>query len=84
MIASYLKTYTCEFKNEKMEYFKMQLDHFSGSVLLMLAVLIGISLGWIFRGAKSQKNSINTSTDDKVRSVNYKQFTLFLSGVLHL
>ncbi|XP_067033876.1 peptidyl-tRNA hydrolase 2, mitochondrial-like [Acropora muricata] len=65
MIASFLKTYTCEFKNAKMEYFKMQLDDFSGSVILMLAFLIGISLGWIFRGAKSQKKAINTSTDNK-------------------
>ena len=84
MIASFLKTYTCEFKNAKMEYFKMQLDHFSGSVILMLTFLIGISLGWIFRGSKSQKNAINISTDNKVRSVNYKQFTVVLSGVLHL
>ena len=58
----------------------MQLDHFSGSVLLTLAFLIGISLGWIFRGAKSQKNTINTSTDYMVRSVNYKLFNNYSSS----
>lgn len=62
-----------------MEYFKIQLDQFSGSVILVSALLIGISLGWSFRGAKSQNNAIDSSTYHKVRSVNYKQLILLLS-----
>lgn len=46
---------------DKMEYFKMNVEELSGSGILILAFLIGISLGWILRGFKSQRN------DEQVR-----------------
>jgi len=46
---------------EKMEYFVMHMEELSGSVILILAFLVGISLGWFLRGFRSQ-----TTADDKV------------------
>ena len=33
-----------------MEYFVRQIGEFSGSVILILALLIGLSIGWFLRG----------------------------------
>ena len=33
-----------------MEYFVGQIGEFSGSVILMLALLTGLSIGWFLRG----------------------------------
>ena len=39
----------------------MHMEELSGSVILILAFLVGISLGWFLRGFRSQ-----TTADDKV------------------
>ena len=44
----------------------MEIQGLSGSVILILAFLIGISLGWILRGVKSEKRT--SSADNEVRT----------------
>lgn len=56
-----LKKFTVLFEGSvgrvsKMEYLVMHMKELSGSVILVLAFLIGISVGWILKGFNSQRN----------------------------
>lgn len=41
---------------DRLEYFVMNMEQFSGSVILVLALLIGMSLGWFLRGLRSRQD----------------------------
>lgn len=41
---------------DRMEYFVRHIGEFSGSVILILALLIGLSIGWFLRGQTATMN----------------------------
>ena len=42
---------------DKKEYFMKNIEDLSGSFILMLAVFVGVCLGWFLRGLRSKGNS---------------------------
>lgn len=42
-----------------MEYFVKQIGEFSGSAILILALLIGLSTGWFLRGQTNINGALN-------------------------
>jgi len=46
----------------RMEYFVRQIGELSGSVILILALLIGLSVGWFLRG----QININSAGNEQV------------------
>ena len=42
---------------DKKEYFMKNIEDLSGSFILMLAVFVGVCLGWFVRGLRSNGNN---------------------------
>ena len=42
---------------DKKEYFMKNIEDLSGSFILMLAVFVGVCLGWFLRGLRSNENN---------------------------
>lgn len=49
---------------DRMEYFVRHIGEFSGSVILILALLIGLSIGWFLRG----QITLNGAMNEQVRA----------------
>lgn len=49
-----------------MEYFVRQMEEFSGSVILIVALLMGISIGWFLRGHTTINRVTNGDTNEPV------------------
>lgn len=54
-----------------MEYFVRHMEEFSGSVIVIVALLLGISIGWFLRGQTTINRVTKGDTNEPVSLANF-------------